>query len=128
MSLQTLLERYEHLAGQILELLQKERSALKAGNPAIFEQTADYRKRLINELTEAVRALKAEDPSVTPRRFSKSLLIQNIQNKFTKILKLDREVERLYLAGSRLQARDGFNPGLRKIQEVYGSGSSGEIF
>lgn len=127
MNLQKILDQYERLGGQILELLQRERSALKAGNPGIFEQTADHRKRLLNELSEVVGALKDQDPSISAQPYTKSTLIRNIQHKFTKILKMDREVEKLYLACSRMKGPETLKPGMSTVRQAYGSARPREI-
>lgn len=119
MQLTEILNAYEGLADEIVALLQQERGRLRADPQAIDEDSLARKRGLIDQLTGRLAELRDYQQRHAAIPVFASEQIQLVQQKLMKILQLDREVEKLFLAGSMRPYAAPMVPSATAVSQAY---------
>ncbi|MCB1120584.1 MAG: hypothetical protein KJT03_03470 [Verrucomicrobiae bacterium] len=117
MKIQNILENYEISSDEILKLLQDERACLKNGKSA--EELLDRKKALIQRLSDLVSQVRSCRESGIGELSTFQERFIYIQQRFMKILQLDREVEKLHLGRSVRPPIPAMVPAANHVGRAY---------
>lgn len=119
MQLTEILNAYETLVDEIIDLLQKERSRLRSDPQADNGDMLAQKRDLIDRLSGRLAELRAYQQRHAGIPVFASEQIQMLQQKFMKILQLDREVEKLFLASSLRPYAAPTVPSAAAVSQAY---------
>lgn len=100
MQMTGILDDYESIADSMLQLLQEERARLRTGDTAVRIPALESKRLMIDQLGAAIAEIRRFQQSATEEVSHLRGRIERIQQKLIKVLQLDREVEKLFLARS----------------------------
>lgn len=122
--LTTLLEEYDQLIQNYRAIMERELLSLKDSG-ALDENLTEPKQVLLNELGAKLQVLKSFQSSAQGFDPDLKSRLDQVQQKFLQVIKLDREVEKEYLgqqstSRSELRSIAGGSRDLASARRIYG--------
>lgn len=122
MNITPIIEKFELLASQILELLQEERKSLKDGQPS--DELCERKRGLIDQLSDSVVQIRAYRESSSENISGVKDRLAYVQQRLMKILQMDRELEKLYLGASNRPKIPHLVPAASRVGKAYAAAAN----